>query len=506
MTTRCSPLDTIRRNSWLATALVGLLWPSAAAAQCLQFDNALGGVANSVFAVTGLRNGDVAIGGAFASARSTPANRIARWNGSAYVALGSGLDNHVRAIAELPSGDLIAAGDFANAGGAPASRIARWDGSQWSPLGSGIGSASLHGLYALAVTPNGDLYAGGYFQNAGGVPCNAIARWSNGAWSAVPGLGATVFALLALPNGELVVGGNFSTAGGQPASRIARWNGSSWSAFGSGLTGFRVDALARLPNGDLVAGGAFTAAGGVPAANIARWNGSSWSPLGSGANGDVKALVALPNGDLLAGGQFSQIGGVAAHGLARWNGSSWSAYGFGAGSQVYALGVDGADRRVAAGFFSSMGSTSSSQVVAIGSSCPAVAAVGGAGCPAGVASNVFTATTRPWLGATYRTLASDLPDPCLAAVVSGFGPANTPLASFGLPAAAGCALLVTADNVAGAVPVGGQLEQSLLLPNSAAFLGLVLHQQVLLVELDAGQVYPVRASATNRLSATVGWL
>lgn len=495
----------LRRHPFATTALALVLAAPTVTAQCLQFDNAVGGIGNSVFAVAGLRNGEFAIGGAFTSARSTPANRIARWNGSAYVALGSGLDNHVRAIAELPNGDLIAAGDFANAGGAPASRIARWDGTQWSALGSGIGSASLHGLYAVAVTPNGDLYAGGYFQNAGGVPSNAIARWSNGAWSAVPGLGATVFALLALPNGDLVVGGNFGTAGGQPASRIARWNGSSWSAFGSGMTGFRVDALARLPNGDLVAGGAFTAAGGVPAANIARWNGSSWSPLGSGSNGDVKALVALPNGDLLAGGQFSQIGGITAHGAARWNGSSWSAYGFAGGAQVYALGVDGADRRIAGGFFSSVGGTSSAQVVAIGSSCPAVVDASAAGCPAGAATNRFEAVTRPWLGSSYRTLASDLPNPCLAAVVSGFSTGNAPLVTFGLPAAAGCTLLVSADNVAGAVPIGGQLERVLQLPNSVALLGLVLHQQVLLVELDAGQSYPVRASVTNRLSATVGW-
>jgi hypothetical protein len=35
-------------------------------------------------------------------------------------------------------GDLIAAGAFTEAGGVPVNRIARWDGTDWSPLGSGI--------------------------------------------------------------------------------------------------------------------------------------------------------------------------------------------------------------------------------------------------------------------------------------------------------------------------------------------------------------------------------
>ncbi|MBL8737934.1 MAG: exo-alpha-sialidase [Planctomycetes bacterium] len=477
------------------------------AAQCPDFD-AMPGLGNTVLAVHGRTDGDAVVGGVFTAAGSGPANRIARWNGSSWSSLGSGLDNTVRAIVQLPNGDLVAAGDFANAGGAPANRIARWDGGTWSPLGSGVGSTSGFGLYALAVMGNGDLFAGGYFQTAGGVPSNAIARWSGGAWSAVPGLGATVFALLPLPNGELVVGGNFGSAGGSPAGRIARWNGSTWAAYGTGITGFRVNALARLPNGDLVAGGAFTAAGGSPAANIARWNGSSWSPLGSGTNGDVLALTVLPNGELIAGGQFSTAGGIPAHGAARWNGTAWSSIGFASGSQVYAIARQPDDTRLLGGFFFSASGTSSPMAIEFGSSCPATASNEAPGCPgSGGETNLFEARSLPWAGGTYQLRASDLPDPCFCVIVIGFSTTLIPLASAGVPAAPSCFVAASPDALATAVVTGGQLEFELTIPNTTSLIGAELHQQLALLEDTPAQPFTwFHASLSNLLSATVGWL
>ncbi|MFN5956748.1 MAG: hypothetical protein ACK462_02265, partial [Planctomyces sp.] len=73
----------------------------------------------------------------------------------------------------LPNGDLIASGLFTNAGGVPANRIARWNGSAWSSLGSGLnGTAS-----ALTTLPSGDLIAGGGFTTAVGIVAPYLARW-----------------------------------------------------------------------------------------------------------------------------------------------------------------------------------------------------------------------------------------------------------------------------------------------------------------------------------------
>ena len=71
---------------------------------------------------------------------------------------------------------LYAGGFFTMAGGVPANRIAKWDGTQWSPLGSGMNDWA----FALTVFDDGTgpaLYAGGYFTTAGGGPANYIAAW-----------------------------------------------------------------------------------------------------------------------------------------------------------------------------------------------------------------------------------------------------------------------------------------------------------------------------------------
>jgi len=286
------------------------------------------------------------IGGTFTVAGTVLANNIATYDpvSGAWSALGSGMGGgmwgrSVNALTTLPNGDLVAGGNFTTAGGISANYIARWNGTSWSPLGSGMGGSASHApeVYALTALPNGDVVAGGRFTTAGGVSANYIARWNGTSWSALPGVSALVSCLATLPNGDLVAGGIFTS----PASYVARWNGTSWSALGTGLSGFMgepfnpfrtVHALVTLPNGDLVASGCFTAAGGVTCNGIARWNGASWSALGSGFGGyqvGVPALAILPNGDLVAGGRFDTAGGVIANNIARWNGTSWSALGTG---------------------------------------------------------------------------------------------------------------------------------------------------------------------------------
>ena len=83
------------------------------------------------------------------------ANRIARWNGSSWSELGSGMNDWVHALT-VYNGQLIAGGQFTTAGGETVNRIARWDGESWSALGSGMND-SVHSL----IIYNGDLIAGG---------------------------------------------------------------------------------------------------------------------------------------------------------------------------------------------------------------------------------------------------------------------------------------------------------------------------------------------------------
>jgi hypothetical protein len=66
-------------------------------------------------------------------------------------------------VLTVSGSDLYAGGGFTMAGGVAATNIAKWDGTNWSALGSGMN----HGVSALAVSGN-ELYAGGSFTTAGG--------------------------------------------------------------------------------------------------------------------------------------------------------------------------------------------------------------------------------------------------------------------------------------------------------------------------------------------------
>jgi hypothetical protein len=211
-----------------------------------------------------------------------PASHIARWDGTSWAALGSGMDNWVDALAVDGSGNLYAGGSFIAAGGVPASRIARWDGTSWSPLGSGMNDDVL----ALAVDGDGYLYAGGWFTTAGGVAANYIARWDGASWAALgSGVNGAVGALAVDGSGNLYAGGFLTTAGGVPANRIARWDGASWAALGSGMSEGEycsVAALAADGNGGLYAGGAFLRAGGKLSTYIAQWHNAPPVAAGDG--------------------------------------------------------------------------------------------------------------------------------------------------------------------------------------------------------------------------------
>ena len=221
-------------------------------------------------------NGDLYAGGEFFTAGGQPASSIAKWDGSGWSALGSGLsyfglETYCYALVIDGNGDLIVGGDFFFAGGMAGPFIAKWDGSSWSSLGSGLTGI----CYALAIDGNGDLYAGGQFNQAGGQPANNIAKWNGSSWSALgAGLGNYCYAIAIDGNGDLYAGGDFNFAGGTFASNsvnnVAKWDGSSWSALGTGLSN-DCNALVIDGNNDLIAGGSFPLAGGQTVNYIAKW-------------------------------------------------------------------------------------------------------------------------------------------------------------------------------------------------------------------------------------------
>lgn len=300
----------------------------------------------------------------FGQCSCEPGNYIASWNGTDFVPM-PGTDDQVMSLA-IFNGDLIAGGTFNLAGGVAASSIARWDGTAWHALGTGLNGA----VTSLRVFQN-NLIAGGTFTQAGALVVNHIARWDGSSWHAMSsGVNSAVDALTVF-NNDLVVGGDFTAAGSITANRIARWDGVQWSSFGGGTVS-AVNAITQFGFGAprLIAAGSFQQSSNItqPANNIVAWDGLVLSTLGTGMNAPIHALKTFTTGigisqtvHLVAGGEFTSAGGASAVRIADWAESNvgvpppaWSPLGPGLNNTVLAIERFNSST-VAAGAFTATG-------------------------------------------------------------------------------------------------------------------------------------------------------
>lgn len=334
--------------------------------------------------VVALDGDDVIVGGSFTEAGGKAIARVARFDGTAWSGLGSGVNGPVfaltvdagrvvvgggftfggnvlahglamfeagdwQAFTDLEvgirgtpyellfiDGELLVAGDITAAGGCRAQSLARWNGERFFSLSEIEGWGTRGRVFALARF-NGELIATGLFRLAGAVDANHIARFDGQQWHPLgTGLNTVGHVLLA-HEGMLYVGGNFS---GQPGTRVARWDGNTWQSLGEGLNGV-VHALV-WHDGALHAAGAFTLSGTTPVNRVARFDGAAWQALGEGTGNGIGGTVyslASFQGELIAGGLFLQAGGQPAARIARWDGSQWLPFGSGASSVVRAMTV-----------------------------------------------------------------------------------------------------------------------------------------------------------------------
>ena len=157
------------------------------------------------------------------------------------------------------------------------------------------------------------------------------------------------------------------------------------------------------------------------------------------------------------------------------------------------------------GYFHVTANLYSGNVARLVTPCPANANALGAGCIGSGGANVLASTALPWIGGTCRSLATGMPANGLALAIVGFAPTSIPLASLLPQGVPGCTQLATLDLLDMLVPSAGRATASVVIPNSAALVGGVFHQQVLPIELDAlGNL--VAVTATNALALTIGAL
>lgn len=346
---------------------------------------------NGGISALGIAGSDVYVGGAFGTAGFNRANNVARYNTATntWSQLDRGLNDFVRAL-YVNGTKLIVGGDFTRAcsasdcatvaAAAGLNHIAVWDGSAWSALGNGLDDA-VNTITMIGTT----IYAGGDFtQSCTNADCstksqngvNRVARFNGASWAPlVDGLSFPVYAL-ATDGTKLYAGGSFlqicasadcSLLGpGSGYNRIAVFNGSGWAPLGNGLSDI-VQAIV-VDGGTVYAGGRFARTCSVgnclsvdPAAGlnyVAKWNGSAWSALGQGVNKPVIAL-ALSGQTLYLTGTFtndcadaacSSPGPTALQHIASFTAAGYSALGSGLSNSGDALAARGGDLFVGGGF------------------------------------------------------------------------------------------------------------------------------------------------------------
>jgi hypothetical protein len=288
---------------------------------------------------------NVYVGGDFVGGHPQPdANGVVRWNGSYYEPLGKGVNGTVYAVAVVGT-DVYVGGDFTEATQTDDTvlsvrHLARWDGSEWHSVGSGVDAP----VRALAHY-DGVLYVGGEFVEAGGDASIEYLAQYDGGWTETiaGGLSGPVRALEPV-GGDLIVGGSFIQVNvdgsAEDVRNVIRWDGSTYERLGLGCAG-TVNAV-TTDGTDLYVGGDFPACfnddngslDAVGSANhVARWDedAGTWVGLGQGTDGRVQAL-AYNHGSIYVGGKFSDVTqswgfSLTAKHIARWSGTAWQQVG-----------------------------------------------------------------------------------------------------------------------------------------------------------------------------------
>ncbi|MFA6045936.1 MAG: hypothetical protein WC718_13220 [Phycisphaerales bacterium] len=338
----------------------------------------------------GTYQGQLIAAGLFTATQGdAPLSHIARWNGVTWQPLGTGVtdpssDATIWCMTEMPDG-LYVGGVFNSIGGMAASNIARWDGAAWHAVGSG-----LDGEVDDLLEFQGELYAAGLFAHSGAVAIAGVGHWHGSAWAGSGTAAGTTANALEVYQGRLHALLKTLDSNGQPVVFLSDLESSGWQSI---LTDQGAKAL-RAFQGELYLGGYGSpfAVLGAPdqtgfSSGLLRWNGTAATPLrckflsppqdamgtssyvssfvqyqgmlsisGTGyaaVNSGLSAFEALHDGhnwkplpgegatvgdvtdslvsqdQLIVAGNFLQFKGLAANNVIAWNGRDWQTLGNG---------------------------------------------------------------------------------------------------------------------------------------------------------------------------------
>ena len=333
---------------------------------------------NNVLCLATQPDGKLLVGGIFTTIGGQARGRMARLDPSTGLAdsfnanVSSNIGNVINVITVQPDGQILVGGNFASIGGQMRSNAARLNpinalADSFSPNPNSFVNSN-----GIVLQPDGKiLLAGGFTtlspDGGSAVTRNRIARLETGGRVDqtldnlnLGGTGPKVFATAVQPEGKILIGGSFSSVLGVTRNNIARLN-----ADGTLDTGFNPNASAEVSSiavqldGKIVVGGGFTSIGGQTRNSLARLDAAtgladSFNPNG---NGNVHAIVLQADGKVLVGGSFTTIGGQTRNRIARLDAATGLADSFNpnADGVVLTIGVQADGKILVGGDFTIVG-------------------------------------------------------------------------------------------------------------------------------------------------------
>ena len=276
--------------------------------------------------------GEIYVGGTIALAGGKHVNNIARWNGTEWDSVSSGVNNTVNML-EVIDDVLYVGGGFKSAGGISVNGLAKWDGTTWSDVYGFPDFCELYNIILCIRKYKNELYVGGNF---GTYDCYDslmdIAKYDGINWVKVGGSmhgGMSGLVNMQVYNEELYISGAFYKLDGNIGNFIQKWDGVQWKEVGGSVWGVYGDLYSngqihdmKVKNNELYIGGVFHYAGNAPISLVAKWDGSKWCGFGGNIDNGVNCLGFLHD-TLYIGGGFRTIDGDSMNFLAQWIGGNY---------------------------------------------------------------------------------------------------------------------------------------------------------------------------------------
>jgi len=244
--------------------------------------------------------------------------------------------NYLYGTAALSASNAWAVGYYVNANGDYRTLTEQWNGTSWNVVPSPSPGTSVNALLAATAVPGSTtlVWAVGAFLNTSGVYQTLVERWNGTRWSVVssPNAGSAVNVLngiTAIASNNIWAVGYYQNAGGHTQTLIEHWNGTSWRIVTSpnvGTGNNLLNGVAAVSATDVWAVGAYRNPGYKTL--IEQWNGSSWSvissPNPSTSSNYLIGVTAVSSNQVWAFGNYGTSSTTNHVLVEEWTGSSWN--------------------------------------------------------------------------------------------------------------------------------------------------------------------------------------